>query len=73
MHKNGFGQAYCQDLVKIILNKFTLYFMMFISFSMNFENVYEFSEMVAGHIRPTTIVPRSTAPGGPATQHAVRD
>jgi hypothetical protein len=49
MHKNGFGQAYCQDLVKIILNKFTLYFMMFISFSTNFGNIYGFSKILIGN------------------------
>jgi hypothetical protein len=26
MHKNGFGHAYCQDLVKMILKKFISYF-----------------------------------------------
>jgi hypothetical protein len=38
MHKNGFGQAYCQDLVKIILNKFILYFSEF------YTNFYEYSK-----------------------------
>jgi hypothetical protein len=26
MHKMQFGQAYCQDLIKSILQKFTMYF-----------------------------------------------
>jgi hypothetical protein len=37
-----FGQAYCQDLVKIILNKFTLYFLSFIVFFMYFRSLYNF-------------------------------
>jgi hypothetical protein len=29
MHKNGFGQAYCKDLLKMILRKFISYFYVF--------------------------------------------
>jgi hypothetical protein len=42
MHKQGFGQAYRQDLVNMILKKFTLYFLSFILFPMNFRTLKEF-------------------------------
>jgi hypothetical protein len=39
MHKMEFGQLYCMDLLKMILNKFILYFSEFNSISYKFWNL----------------------------------
>jgi hypothetical protein len=45
MHKMEFDQSYCQDLVTSILQKFTVYFLRFILFSMNFRILNEFMKI----------------------------
>jgi hypothetical protein len=44
MHKIEFGQSYCKDLLKRILNKFTLYFSKF------YTNFYEYLNLVDSEI-----------------------
>jgi hypothetical protein len=46
MHKIEFGQNYCMHLLKMILNKLTLYFFEFNSFSLNFRTLKEFLEFL---------------------------
>jgi hypothetical protein len=46
MQENIFGQAYFQDIVKMILNKFNLYFLSLILFSMNFRTLNKFLEFL---------------------------
>jgi hypothetical protein len=46
MHKNGFGQAYYQDTLKRILNKFTLYFSKLYSTFMDFRILNGFLEIL---------------------------
>jgi hypothetical protein len=45
MHKCGFVQDYCLDLLKIILRKFILYFLSIIVISTYFRSLYGFLEL----------------------------
>jgi hypothetical protein len=42
MHKNGFGQANCKYIVKMIPRKFISYFLIFILISMHFRSLPNF-------------------------------
>jgi hypothetical protein len=43
MHKQGFGEAKCKDLIKRIRTKFTSYFCDFIQFTIKFGTLNEFT------------------------------
>jgi hypothetical protein len=45
MHKMEFGQAYCQDLIKSILQKITMYFSKLYSIFYDFKTLIEFMKI----------------------------
>jgi hypothetical protein len=71
MHKKECGQVYCQDLVRIILNKFTLHFLSFILFSTYFKIYTIFWKFKEMKLRKRKINPHSVGPAfGPRLRPA---
>jgi hypothetical protein len=52
MHKNEFGQDYCNYLFTRIIEEFISYFLCFISFSMHFRILNEFLEFINENQNP---------------------